>query len=476
MANKAVALIAGWQKDPVSFADQAFLKSDLLTDQQILLLNSVANNKRTSCKSGRGIGKTRSVGILAWWMLCCYPNSVVAASAPTGHQLSDNVWQEIKKLHNKLHPWLAKQFTVTSDRVYHNDNPQTWYCVGRTARKENPDALQGFHNDDLLIIVDEASGVPDEIFETIEGSLTGNNNKILLTGNPVRAQGYFVDTFRKLKHQWCNVTLSSEDSPLVSKDFISSWLDKCGGDRNNDLYKAHVLGEIPSASVNQFISQDIIDTAIRRQTLLAGYSYAPKVIGVDVARYGDDASVIIRRQGSMVWKPKVFRSLDTMSFVAQIISEIHEFQPDAVFIDVIGIGAGVCDRLRQLGFSVIEVNSAAASDDPMYLNKRSEMWAKMKEWLKLSGDIPADYSDLAMELAVPEYLYATNGKLQLESKDSIKSRGYASPDVADALAFTLSYPVTSNREQREYDRASRPEKPYSLLDFYEMEGAYGRLE
>jgi hypothetical protein len=192
-------------------------------------------------------------------------------------------------------------------------------------------------------------------------------------------------------------------------------------------------------------------------------------LGIDVARYGDDASVIIRRQGPMVWRPKVFRGLDTMSFVAQIISEIHDFKPDAVFIDVIGVGAGVCDRLRQLGFAIVEVNSASASDSSEYVNKRAEMWANMKEWLRLSGDIPADYPDLAQDLAVPEYLYSLSGKLQIESKDSIKARGYSSTDIADSLAFSFSYSVTSHREQNEYDRVMPPQKAYQPLEFYSME-------
>jgi hypothetical protein len=447
----AAAMMASWQNSPVTFSKQAFLNSDPLTPQQIDLLTAVAGNKRVSAKSGRGLGKTRSVAILTWWMLCCYPHSVVAASAPTGHQLADNVWQEIKKLHNNLHPWLRKQFTVTSERVYHKDHPQTWYCVGRTARKEAPDALQGFHNTYLLIIIDEASGVPDEIFETIEGSLTGDNNRILLTGNPVRSQGFFVDTFRKYKHQWCNLTLNSEDSPLVSKEFISSWLDKCGGDREHDLYKAHVRGEIPSASVNQFISQSLIDAALLRSYSDTAFDFAPKILGVDVARYGDDASVIVRRQGLMAWKSKQYRGLDTMSLVRQIISEIREYNPDAVFVDGIGVGAGVCDRLRELGFDIIEVNSGESSGKPDYLNLRAEMWANCREWLK-TAQLPVDDTDMAEQLAIPEYLYTMTGKLQIESKDDIKKRGYGSPDVADALIHTFAFPVAKKTDYQDESR------------------------
>jgi len=441
MAEPALDLMAdkveAHRADPVLFVREVIGARP--TDQQAAILTSVADHKRTSVASGHGIGKSTSGAWLLWWFLCCWPHSRVPVTAPTGHQLNDILWSEVVKWGNRMDPWYRAQFEVTAEKVAHKDHPKTWFAVARTARKENPDALQGFHGEDLLYIVDEASGVPLEIFQPVEGALTGPNNKILLQGNPTQTTGYLFDSHHKDRGRWSRFNLSSEDSPLVAEEYVRSMEEKYG--RDSDIFRVRVLGLFPRAAVNQLIPLDLVEAAAARNVREINFREAPKLLGVDVARFGDDSSALIRRQGLAASGLRRFHGLDSMTLAGIVAQEIQEWQPDAVFIDGVGNGAGVVDRLRQLDYSIIEVNAGErAIDQAKFYNLRAEMWVKARDWLKAGAEIPDD-QQLKDDLTGPEYGFDAKNRIQLERKEDMKKRGLASPDAADALAHTFARPV-----------------------------------
>jgi phage terminase large subunit len=178
-----------YRRDPVSFVREVIGVEP--TPHQAALLNSLVTHARTSIRSGHGTGKTSGLAMAHWWFICCFKNARIPCTAPTSHQLEDLLWAEITKWGARMEPWFRNQFEIKSDKVVNKRHPKTWYSVARTARREQPDALQGFHEDYLLFIIDEASGVHDDIFKPIKGALTGKFNRLVMAGNPVRNSGYF---------------------------------------------------------------------------------------------------------------------------------------------------------------------------------------------------------------------------------------------------------------------------------------------
>ena len=465
MAEPALDLMA--DKVEAHRADPCLFVREVIgarpTEQQARILDSVAGNKRTSVASGHGIGKSTTGAWLLWWFLCNFPHARVPVTAPTGHQLNDILWSEVVKWANRMDPWYRAQFEITAEKVFHKDHPKTWFAVARTARRENPDALQGFHGEDLLYIVDEASGVPLEIFQPVEGALTGPNNKILIQGNPTQTQGYLFDSHHKDRSRWQAFNMSSQDSPLVEPEYVESMAEKYG--EESDIFRVRVLGRFPRAAVNQLIPLDLVEAAAARSVHEKDYGQAPKLLGVDVARYGDDFSALIRRQGLAASGLRKFHGLDNMTLAGIVAQEIQEYQPDAVFIDGVGNGSGVVDRLRQLDYSIIEVNAGerAIRDDKFY-NLRAEMWVKVRDWLKTGPDIPDD-QQLKDDLIGPEYGFDAKNRIQLEKKEDMKKRGLASPDCADALAMTFARPVALP-ESRLHARGREPAMAETEYDVF----------
>lgn len=440
-----------YRKDPVGFVRQMFRAEP--TEQQQAGMRSVASNNRTSIISGHGTGKTTEAAWLLWWFMSCFKDARVPCTAPTGHQLEDVLWAEVVLWHGKMHPWFADQWKITSDKIAHKLRPETWYAVARTARKEKPDALQGFHADNLLYIVDEASGVPAEIFLPVEGALTGINNRILIQGNPTQTSGYLFESHNRNKALWSRLIFNGEESPLVSKEYCDNMASQYGKD--SDIYRVRVLGQFPNSSFMQLISGALVEAARGKGLAPDQYIHAAKLIGVDVARHGDDQSAILRRQGLACTGLRKFRGIDTHVLAGLVAQEIEDYKPDATFVDATGMGWGVVDRLRALGHKIIAVqtgeNSIRSSE---YFNLRMEMWAKMRDWLKEGGAIPDDY-DLCSELTGPEYTFDARNRMVLEKKSDMKKRGLSSPDCADALALTFAAPVATQK-QREGSWIPRP--------------------
>jgi hypothetical protein len=294
------------------------------------------------------------------------------------------------------------------------------------------------HNStNVLLIADEASGIPEQVFEAAAGSMSGHSATTILLGNPTRSSGYFYDTHHRLKSEWWTRRVSCADSKRVSKEYISEMAIRYGEESN--AFRIRVLGEFPLADNDTMIPIDLIDSAVSRDVQAS--PTAGQIWGLDVARYGSDSSALCKRQSNIVTELRTWRNLDLMQLCGAIVNEYEasEVKPQEILIDSIGLGAGVVDRLRELNLPVRGINvSESPSMGGTYRNLRAELWGKTKAWLE-RRDVKLPKDDrLSTELATVRYSFNSSGKLQIESKDDLKRRGLQSPDVADALVLTFA--------------------------------------
>ena len=311
-----------------------------------------------------------------------------------------------------------------------------------TASVENKEALQGGHAENYIIFADEASGISEEAFDILLGTLsTGLGGRFVQVSNPVRSSGRFYQIFQNDLGRWDKLYFSAFDSPNVNKEWIKDMEDTYGSD--SDLYRMRVLGKFPRVGIAQYISADMVEDALKTQIEYQDYYNYPKVMGVDIARFGDDKTAFIIRQGQKVIEIKTFKGLDTMEVAARIAEYQAVHNCSAIFIDAIGVGAGTMDRCRELGLPVVEVVVSQKSSEPnIYSNLRAQLWGELKKWLGNGADLPVSCKDkevnLPGELTSMEYFYNNKMQLQLLSKRDLKKKGHESPDVADALAYTFA--------------------------------------
>jgi hypothetical protein len=427
---------------PVAFVREAVSVEP--TEQQAQLLDAISKpGAHVAVRSGHGTGKSTALAWLLLWFLCTHPDARVPCTAPTEHQLKDILWPEIGKWHGRLHVWYRENLEVSSEYVRVVGSSS--YGVRRTSTKERPEALQGFHARNLLFLIDEASGIPEQIFEVAEGALSTPGARVVMAANPTRVTGYFHRAFYRDRDLWVRLHFSAEDSPLVSKEWVRKMEEKYG--RESDIFRVRVAGDFPSASVVQLIPLSLIEAAFGKHLREEQYSFAPVVLGVDVAWEGDDRSAVFLRQGLRSALLGVWLNIDNMTLAGLVAEFEDRYRADAVFVDV-GWGTGVIDRLRQMGRRPIPVNfGGRAVNVDRYENIRAEMWCKMKEWLESGGALPPE-EDLKDDLAGPEYGFTVRGRIQLERKEDMKKRGLASPDLADALALTFAAPVVRRDERQ----------------------------
>lgn len=286
------------------------------------------------------------------------------------------------------------------------------------------------------------SGIDDVIWDFTEGAMTTAGALWMAFGNPTRNTGRFRECFGKFQHRWTTTRVDSRTAKMANKSQINQWIEDYGED--SDFVRIRVKGEFPRAGSTQFIPSDLVEKAKRNDT--PDDALATKVLSVDVARFGDDQTVFVYRQGNRVLPLRKFRELDTMQVAAMVAEAIDDWQPDCTFVDGGGLGAGVVDRLRQLNYRVIDVQAGSSPDDKeKYANKRAEMWGRMREWLKGDVQLPDD-DGLTSALTGLQYGYSNKMTIQLEKKEDMKKRGQASPDEADALAYGFAEPVRAHRE------------------------------
>lgn len=398
--------------------------------------------------SGRGIGKSSLVSWLILWNMSCNLGSTTIVAANTEAQLKSRTWAELGKWHTlainshwfdrdtmQLRPagWyrdaLARDLKI--DQGYYYAQAQLW-------TEENPDAFAGAHNmAGILVIFDEASGIPQPIFNVTEGFFTEPvlHRYWFCFSNPRRNQGAFFELFHKLRNWWHTRNIDSRTVEGTDQAVYQKIIDQHGED--SDEARVEVRGLFPSQGDKQFVSRALVAGAQERP--VAQDAFAPLAMGVDVARFGDDQSVIYFRHGrdARSMPPVKFKGLDTVQLVARVAELADRHRPEGIFVDGAGVGGGVVDQLRARGYRVFDVQAGAkADDDQKYQNKRVELWSRLREWLQI-GSIVAD-PQLADDLLAPEYDFDNAGRVRLETKEKMKGRGLASPDVADALALTFA--------------------------------------
>jgi hypothetical protein len=404
--------------------------------------------------SGRGIGKSAMVAWLITWMMTTRLGSTAVVTANTEAQLKSRTFAEIRKwvtLAINSHWWDVSATIMRPTKWYESALKEDlkidtgyYYCQAQLWSEESPDAFAGIHNHNgMLLVFDESSGIPKSIWSVSEGFFSDptTDRYWFCFSNPRRSSGAFYDAFHSDREFWNVRNIDSRTVEGTDNAFFEKLVKQYGED--SDEARVEVRGEFPATGAVQFIGSDVVRDAMERH--VTDDYYAPVVMGVDVARFGDDRSVIYIRKGrdARSVKPEYYKGLDTMELATRVAASVNRWKPDAVFVDGGGVGGGVVDRLKQLGYRVIDVQAGSkARDKEKYKNRRAELWGRGKEWLVNGGCLLSD-SELFNELTVVEYKYDPQGKLLIESKDDLKKRGYSSPDCADAFLLTFAEEVPS---------------------------------
>ena len=404
---------------------------------------------KSATSSGRGIGKSTLTAWLNLWFMSCVLGGTAITTANSEPQLKSRTWAEVSKWHTmminshwfetttlKITPasWFSK---AVKEQLKIDD--QYYYAQGQVWTEEKPDSFAGAHSAyGMLVLFDEASGIPAPIWTVSEGFFTEPtlNRFWFAFSNPRRNTGAFYECFHKDRDIWLTRNVDSRTIEGIDKQVLQDIITKYGED--SDEARIEVKGEFPRQGDRQFISREVVENAATRT--IEPDHFAGLIMGVDIARFGTDSTVIRFRRGrdARSIKPVKLKGKDNMQVANECAALIDEHRPDAVCVDA-GNGTGVIDRLREMGYKVNEVWFGEKSGTEGWADQRTEMWAKMKEWL--NGGCIDDDTNLKDDLVGPEYEFDKLERIKLESKDKMKRRGLASPDNGDALAVTFAVKV-----------------------------------
>jgi phage terminase large subunit len=434
--------VSTFRREPVKFL-RAMLGVERPEDHQIEVMNAVAAGERQiSMRSGRRVGKTVLLDWLSIWFPMTRIDARVIVTAPAAGQLQDAYIPGFRQWVQKLPPELYQLWNITSEKFTFQMKEQQGFenfVTVRTARADNPEALQGINAPNTLVLVDEAAGVPDITLESLSGSLAADRSSIVLTGNPNRRSGFFYDTHTRLSDFWHTLHVNSEESRLVSRDWVNEKRQQWGQDSN--AYRIHVLGEFPMEEEDTFLPPNLVESAIRRDI----EPFGPVVWGVDVARFGNDLSALCKRRTNAVIEPVTTKGkLDTMEVAGWIKNEWDRTapadRPTDIFCDPLNMGAGVVDRLREMGLPAVSVNVSELPANPNSIGDRlrDDLWLQLRAALETREFVLPNDERLRAELIMPRIKYTSTGKTKVESKDSMRSRGVASPNCADSLVLTFA--------------------------------------
>lgn len=436
-ANPMHTAIARYARAPIAFVREVLGAEP--DPWQLQALRALARgHTRIAIRSGHGVGKS----CFAAWVIVWFANTRVpfkcAVTAPSSPQLFDVLWPELGKWMGKLPDGWRNLWDTTANKITLKQDAES-FITARTSRADQPEAMAGLHSDYVLLVADEASGIDEAVYEAAGGSMSSPGAITLLIGNPTRSTGFFWRVHTLERDRWFTLRVSSADSPRVTPDYVEEVATRYGVDSN--AYRVRVSGEFPTADSDTLIQSDLVDDAMKRDIPLDASS--PEIWGVDVARFGDDASVLVKRRGLVVTEmPRRWRQYDTMQLAGAIKAEWDlspNSRPHLIVIDAIGIGAGVADRLHEQNLPVLALNVAEhPSTKGQYARVRDELWARCKEWLgNRNVRLPRD-EQLRDDLCAPRYAFLSDGRLQVESKQMMRSRGLPSPDSADALIHTFA--------------------------------------
>jgi len=446
--------IKSWRENPCQFVYDNFKVN--MDPWQEDVFKSLAENKtrnRLAMKACTGPGKSAVLSWIGWFRLSCFADrgehpKGAALSGEGRDNLRDNLWSELSKW-QKRSEFLTAAFSWSKEQIVSNDHKETWFLSARSYAKDaDPEeigrSLSGLHSKFPFVLLDETGGMPIAVGKKAEQIFTGGcvNGLVAQAGNPTSTDGLLYDSCVNNRELTTVVTITADpDDPKrtsrVDKDHAAEMIKKHG--RSNPWVMATILGEFPDGSMNTLLSLKEVEDSMKRGLREQDYSFAQKRLGVDVARFGDDRTVLFPRQGLRSFKPVEIRNARTNEIAARVVQAKAKWGSEMEFVDDTGgYGSGVVDSLLQAGVTATPVNFASKAIDPRYLNKRAEIWFNMAEWIKRGGCLP-DIPELVRELTAPTY-YFQNGKFQIEPKEQIKERLGASPDLADALALTFALP------------------------------------
>lgn len=445
-----------WQADILNAIGEHLRGPDRFTPLQIAVA------------SGHGIGKSALLGQIIDWALSTCDDCRVVITANTGDQLNTKTVPEVSKWFRlSINEWAWKVGTEAIKSV-EPGHEKTWRADFLTWSIEKTESFAGLHNKGkrIVLIFDEASAIPDKIWEVAEGALTDEDTEIiwLVFGNPTMNTGRFRECFGKNKHRWITRQIDSRTVEGTNKAQLDKWVEDYGED--SDFCRVRVRGEFPRAGSAQFIAGDIVAGA--RKRAVSDQARAHRILSVDVARFGDDQSVIGSRQGLRAQVHERLRKMDTMFVGERVCHWIRTLEPRACIIDGDGIGGAVVDYVnlhmrewiekRKAWFKLVEFHGAGTPFDPqMYFNKRAEVWGRMRDWLE-TGQIP-DEPEFETDLTGPEYFFSAKNQIQLERKEDMKKRGLASPDNGDMLAMTFATePIKKTRDEELAEQIAAIEK------------------
>ena len=492
MRREIQRYLAHWRRNPLAFVMECCRAAEFgpPVKWQADLLKRFPTTRKEAVASGHGVGKTRLEAWLLWWFMICKkkPGQALKCpiTGPSGGNLEDVIWSEVSLVGNQVHPFFASQFTIQKDQMFYTESDKDWFARLRTSRKENPDALQGFHGDPIFYLLDEGFGIPDEIYHVARGALSSRHSYALLCGNPTKLSGYAYNVFHSRNKVWHTSQVSCLDNldtemqgywwtdvngkahwvevpGRVSPTFPEEVAEESGGKQSAQYY-IRVLGEFPRSERDQIIRNEWIEKAFNRELREADPNDL-RVMGVDVAWDGEDDSALVVRNGPIIEEVEHWHGNDTTQTANRVEARYNELRQAKkpvrwICVDATGVGAGVYAELRDRKLPVLMVKVAEKPPEDggaKCRRLRDWLWWKTRLYFKDRRprfmDKTEEFQRLAHELAQPQYKYGdATAKVEVETKREMKKRKIRSPDLADALCMTFYVDYQANTRQAERKR------------------------
>lgn len=453
----ATATIHRWRQDPLSFVREVFKIEPDRWQEKALRTLAAGRVNRLCMRACAGPGKTAVLAWIGWWFMMCFaekgqhPKGI--AVGITEDNLKQNLWPEFAKWQQRS-PLLEAAFAWQAERIYARDHPETWFLAARSFAKSadaltQGSTLSGLHSRYPFILLDESGNMSPAIGRAAEQAMGGcETGLIVQAGNTTSLQGLLYDSSVRNASSWTTISITADPddpdrTPRVATEWAADQIKRYG--RDNPWVMSYILGQFPPGDSNALLSLIDVETAMGRIIKPESLRGSPRILGLDVARF-KDRTVLIARQGRGMFKPLIMRSADTMEIAGRVAKAYREWNAHAVMIDDTGgYGSGVVDQLTRAGMRVFPINFASKADSEQYLNKRSEMWFELAEWIKTGGALP-DVAEFKQELTEPTY-YFQNSKFRMEEKDQIIKRLGFSPDIADAAALTFAVPIMISKDE-----------------------------
>lgn len=470
MSRIAASKIRLWRDRPDIFVREVFKATpDPWQDE---VLKAFPHNPRICMKASKGPGKSCIEAWLAWNFLLTRPHPKIAATSISGDNLRDGLWTEMAKWREKS-PLIKETFVWQKERIFARDHPETWWMAARQwSKSADPSSLgntlAGLHADYIMFLLDESGGFPEAIMASAEAALSScKEGHIVQAGNPTHLEGPLYNACTRDRAMWHVVEITSDPddpkrSPRVKKEWAQEQIAKYG--RDNPWVLVNVFGKFPPSSFNALIGPEELQQAVKRRYRDPDFAQHPRILGIDVARFGDDSSIIFPRQGLQAFNPIQYRNISGTEGAEITARKINEWEVDGTFIDNTGgFGASWIDNLLRLGKSPIGIHFSESATNSQFFNKRAEMAFAVVDWIKRGGAIP-DCQELIQALSQTTYTFKGESLL-LEPKEDVKSKLGYSPDHLDALMLTFAMPIEKasrssfsshgNTHMIEYDPFSR---------------------